>query len=127
MEKYKEDTMQSLNEYLPDLMANFLLHAQVATGPFNARKVNFNDINEFIGAQLDFNIHFPSRGAWEDFVSKWKNSSNFYLAAEVSFAPEGPLGTSSTPRNGNQVSKHEEHDREEDDVLVDPLDAASNL
>ncbi|KAK5802841.1 hypothetical protein PVK06_030467 [Gossypium arboreum] len=35
MEKYKKETMQSLQEYSPDLKANFLLHAQIDGGLFD--------------------------------------------------------------------------------------------
>ncbi|KAH1096962.1 hypothetical protein J1N35_013883, partial [Gossypium stocksii] len=35
MEKYKREIMRSLQEYLLDLKANFLLHAQIAGGPFD--------------------------------------------------------------------------------------------
>ncbi|KAH1090878.1 hypothetical protein J1N35_018135 [Gossypium stocksii] len=48
LEKYKVYTMQSFQDYFPDLKSNFLLHVQVVGGPFDAYrhsstvKVDFN-------------------------------------------------------------------------------------
>ncbi|KAH1128839.1 hypothetical protein J1N35_000217 [Gossypium stocksii] len=74
LEKYKMDTMQSFQDYLPDLKFKFLLHAQVVDGPFDACRVNFDTMSKLTGAQLDFDVQFPSRAAWETFVEKWKNN-----------------------------------------------------
>ncbi|KAK5785889.1 hypothetical protein PVK06_040510 [Gossypium arboreum] len=70
LEKYKSDTIQNFQDYLPDLKSNFLLHTQVVGDPFNACRVNFDVLDQLIGAQLDFNVHFPFRVAWEEFVEE---------------------------------------------------------
>lgn len=49
LEKYKIDTMQSFQNYLPDLKSNFLLHAQIVGGPFDARRVNFDALSNLTG------------------------------------------------------------------------------
>ncbi|KAH1081824.1 hypothetical protein J1N35_021585 [Gossypium stocksii] len=42
LRKYQEDTKKNLTEALPILKSNLVLHAQVAAGPLNLSKVNFN-------------------------------------------------------------------------------------
>lgn len=97
LEKHKRETMQSLQEYLLDLKANFLLHAQVGGGLFDVRRVNFDALSELTGVQLDFDVHFPSVTSWEEFTAKWKSSTSFYLPkdpAKTNLAPEHPIDIS---------------------------------
>ncbi|KAH1063705.1 hypothetical protein J1N35_028692 [Gossypium stocksii] len=75
LEKCKVNTMQSFQDYLPYLKSNFLLHAQMVGGLFDARKVNFDALSHLTNTQLDFDIRFSFGATWEEFVENWKNSS----------------------------------------------------
>ncbi|KAH1046983.1 hypothetical protein J1N35_037767 [Gossypium stocksii] len=79
------------------------LHGELA-GPFDARRVNFDALSELTSTQLDFYVNFPSRTAWEEFATKWKNSSNFYIVdvVETRSALEDSVGTSAIHADGNE-------------------------
>ncbi|KAH1121784.1 hypothetical protein J1N35_004944 [Gossypium stocksii] len=104
--------MQNFQDYLPELKSNILLHAQVIGGPFDARKVNFDSLSHLTGAQLGFDIHFPSRLAWEEFVEEWKNLNRFFLA-------NSPVETSVAPIVECERDEDEEVEEEEDTVNPD--------
>ncbi|KAK5833889.1 hypothetical protein PVK06_017755 [Gossypium arboreum] len=69
LEKCKVNTMQSFQDYLPDLKSKFLLHAQLVSNLFDARRVNFDALSHLMNAQLDFDIRFPmellGRNLWK--------------------------------------------------------------
>ncbi|KAK5793781.1 hypothetical protein PVK06_034939 [Gossypium arboreum] len=73
-------------------------------GPFDARRVNFEALNELTSTQSDFDVHFPSRTAWKEFTAKWKNLSNFYIVdvVEISSALEDPVGTNAIHADRNK-------------------------
>ncbi|KAH1056014.1 hypothetical protein J1N35_034079 [Gossypium stocksii] len=101
LEKYKRDTMQSFQDYLPNLKSKFLLCAQVAGGPFDIRKVSFDALSELIGAQLDFNVQFSFAVVWESFIEKWK--SNLYF--EEDLVETSMALTARCEGNGNEGEK----------------------
>ncbi|KAK5825471.1 hypothetical protein PVK06_020308 [Gossypium arboreum] len=55
------------------------MHAQVASGPFNAREVDFNALNGADMSKLVFDMLCPSSATWDSFVCTQKNSPNFSL------------------------------------------------
>ncbi|KAK5771925.1 hypothetical protein PVK06_048181 [Gossypium arboreum] len=97
-------------DYLPDLKSNFLLYAQVVGGLFNACRVNFNALSHLKNAQLDFDIRFPFRATWEEFVEEWKNSSRLYFV-------DTPIETNVAPIAGC---------KEKDEELAEPNDSSAN-
>ncbi|KAH1038815.1 hypothetical protein J1N35_040558 [Gossypium stocksii] len=105
--------MQSFQDYLPDLMSNFLLHAEVVDNPLDACRVNFNAFSNLTGAHLDFYVHFPFEPAWEEFVGKWKISRKLYFAKDPTKICVAP-----TARGEGDENKGE--NEEEDEVLADP-------
>ncbi|KAK5818472.1 hypothetical protein PVK06_023409 [Gossypium arboreum] len=106
LEKYKLNTMQNFHDYLLDKKSNILLHAQVIDDPFNACKVNFDALSLFKSAYLDFDICFPSRVAWEEFVEEWKNFSRLYLTDTTVETSDAPV----TGCEGNDNEEVEEED-----------------
>ncbi|KAK5771139.1 hypothetical protein PVK06_047316 [Gossypium arboreum] len=111
-EKYKVDTIQSFQDYFLDMKPNFLLHAQVVGGPFDA-------ISCLTSAQLDFDIYFPSRATWEEFVEEWKNSNRLYFADNPT---ESSVAT--TTRYDRDANKGVKEGVDEE--LVDPQDTRAN-
>ncbi|KAH1055513.1 hypothetical protein J1N35_033578 [Gossypium stocksii] len=129
LEKHKRETMQSLQEYLLGLKANFLLHTQACGGIFDALRVSFDALSELTSVQLDLDIYFPSIASWEEFAAKWKSSISFYLPedpAKTNFSLEHPIDTSVVHVDEVQGNGCEGHGEEEDEMLVYPLGTSSN-
>lgn len=72
--KYKENTQQGIQDFLPGLRANLVLHTQVTAGPFDLSQVNFDCLYQFTNTDLNFNIYNSSRANWEEF---WKECRGF--------------------------------------------------
>ncbi|KAH1098013.1 hypothetical protein J1N35_014934 [Gossypium stocksii] len=65
-----------------------------------------------MGAQLDFDVHFPSRATWEEFVEEWKISTRLYFANTL-------VETNVAPTIGYDGNTNEEVEVE-DKELTDP-------
>ncbi|PPD79378.1 hypothetical protein GOBAR_DD23693 [Gossypium barbadense] len=63
--------------------------------------------------QLRFDVHFPSRAAWDEFASKWRNLKYFFL-------DEVPRETIATPARNNEA------DGDLADTNVAPADGNDN-
>lgn len=81
-----------LSNVITELKSNILLHTQIAIGPFDARKVDFDALSEVEMEQLGFDIRFPLGAAWDEFKTKWKNLRDFYLEESPSEPPVVPAG-----------------------------------
>ncbi|KAK5835694.1 hypothetical protein PVK06_011392 [Gossypium arboreum] len=52
---------------------------------------------------LDFDVHFPSKVDWEEFVEEWKNSNRLYFI-------ENPTEKSVAPTAGHEGDRNERVD-----------------
>ncbi|KAH1107180.1 hypothetical protein J1N35_010948 [Gossypium stocksii] len=107
LENFKNETLENFNNFLHGLKAKIQLHTQVLGGSFDAHRVDLNALCNVNEDQLGFDIRSPLGVAWEDFVSKWKNSKDFYLDEDL-------LKTSTIPADDNSKRKWES------DVPSDP-------
>lgn len=55
--KYQEDTQKNLIEVFPKWNSNLILHAQVATGPIDFRRVDFDCLKDFFTSSLKFDVY----------------------------------------------------------------------
>ncbi|KAK5842522.1 hypothetical protein PVK06_004891 [Gossypium arboreum] len=67
---FKKEILQNFTDFLLELKANILLHAQVPGGPFDACKVDFDALCDVVSDKLGFDVYFPSGATLEEFVSK---------------------------------------------------------
>ncbi|KAK5818589.1 hypothetical protein PVK06_023532 [Gossypium arboreum] len=56
LEKYEVEMVKNLQDYLPKLKSNIILHAQVVADPFDVLHVNFNSLSSAIDVDLGFDI-----------------------------------------------------------------------
>ncbi|KAK5785636.1 hypothetical protein PVK06_040238 [Gossypium arboreum] len=77
LKDFKNETLQNFNNFLPELKANILPHTQVASGPFNARRVDLDALCDVANDQMEFDVRFPFGAEWEEFTSKWRNCKDF--------------------------------------------------
>lgn len=90
-EGFKKNTLKILSNITLEYKSNVLLHIQVAAGPFDVHKVGFDALYEVEMYQLSFDVRYPSRAAWEKFLSKWKNTEDFYLEGSLCNNPKSGL------------------------------------
>ncbi|KAH1121834.1 hypothetical protein J1N35_004994 [Gossypium stocksii] len=48
LEQYKVKVVVGIMNYLPKLRSKYILHAQVAMGPFDIRRVDINYLHQYI-------------------------------------------------------------------------------
>ncbi|KAK5786363.1 hypothetical protein PVK06_040999 [Gossypium arboreum] len=61
---------------------NILLHARLAAGPFDIRKVDLDALAGVDMSELGFDVLCPSGAVWDSFVLTWNNSLDFYIKKE---------------------------------------------
>ncbi|KAH1039895.1 hypothetical protein J1N35_041638 [Gossypium stocksii] len=79
LRKYQEDTKKNLNEALPKLRSNLVLHTQWLWALL---------IQKICTESLNFNVYNSEGEDWENFQKEWKQSPNFFIPTKIKIEDE---------------------------------------
>ncbi|KAH1063970.1 hypothetical protein J1N35_028957 [Gossypium stocksii] len=70
--KHREDIQKNLIEALLEWRSNLILHAQVASNPFDLSKVDLDYLKDISIESLNFDVYHPKGDEWDAFQRKLK-------------------------------------------------------
>ncbi|KAH1031700.1 hypothetical protein J1N35_043874 [Gossypium stocksii] len=84
LEGLKKSSMETMLSFLAKVKSNILLHTQVATSSFDARRIDFDALYKMEMDNLGYDVHCLSGTAWKEYAAKWRGLMDFYLEGGLS-------------------------------------------